>query len=132
MTSVSRGFTQAPRRHGICIGILPSLSRDDRATPKPGYPNPFIELAIYTHLPLSGDRGREDGSRNHINVLSSDGLIALPGGHGTLSEVALALEYRKPVIAYARDALALRVFPASVRRTSQLTDVEAFVRNLLP
>jgi predicted Rossmann-fold nucleotide-binding protein len=32
-------------------------------------------------------------SRNHINVLTSDAVLVLPGGSGTLSEVELAAEY---------------------------------------
>src|SRR5215813_14985964 len=71
MTSVSRAFTSSPRRTGICIGIIPCESESDRATPKAGYPNAFVELPIYTHLPYSGELGTHDLSRNHINVLSS-------------------------------------------------------------
>jgi uncharacterized protein (TIGR00725 family) len=130
MASVSRAFTQSTRRQGICIGIIPSLSDAERATPKRGYPNPFVELAIYTHLPISGERGTEEASRNHINVLSSAGIVALPGSAGTLSEVSLALEYAKPIIAYASDSGSLAAFPKVVRRTSSLADVEAFVRNI--
>jgi uncharacterized protein (TIGR00725 family) len=130
MTSVSRAFTQSPRRRGICIGVIPSASFEQPALAKPDYPNPFVELAIYTHLPLSGDRGRELGSRNHINVLSSDAIIALPGSDGTVSEVLLALEYGKPTIAYARDLRAFDRFPSAVPRTSQLDVIEEFVRGI--
>ena len=38
-----------------------------------------------------------------INVLSSDVVIALPGGTGTISEVALALKAGKTVIALGWD-----------------------------
>ena len=80
MTSVSRAFVQSPqRRVGICIGIVPCRSEGDRASPRDGYPNEFVELPIMTHLPLSGPHGCEDLSRNHINILSSAGIIALPG-----------------------------------------------------
>src|ERR1041385_4373452 len=75
MRSVSRAFTQASRTCGICIGIIPCFSDRERARPKDGYPNEFVELAIYTHLPLSAERGTEDLSRNHINVLSCTALI---------------------------------------------------------
>ena len=34
MTSVSRAFTEAPRRSGICIGVIPCRSEEDRVTPK--------------------------------------------------------------------------------------------------
>src|SRR5687768_1062191 len=70
MRSVSRAFTQAQRQRGICIGVIPCFSERERGRPKDGYPNEFIELPIYTHLPHSGERGMEDLSRNHINVLS--------------------------------------------------------------
>lgn len=43
-----------------------------------------------THLPLSGPFGTEDRSRNHISILSSDVVVALPGGDGTSSELQLA------------------------------------------
>ena len=92
MTSVSRAFTAAPRAKGICIGVLPCASLDDRVVPKDGFPNAFVELAIHTHLPFSGPDGRHDLSRNHINVLSCVAIVALPGSEGTASEVSLALE----------------------------------------
>jgi hypothetical protein len=68
MTAVSRAFTQRPRTRGICIGIIPCDSESDRARPKAGYPNEFVELPIQTHLPYSGTEGTHDLSRNHINV----------------------------------------------------------------
>ena len=36
-------------------------------------------------------------ARNTINVLTSDVIVACPGGAGTLSEIALALKHGKPV-----------------------------------
>src|ERR1700740_3588200 len=71
MTSVSRAFVQSSERRGICIGIIPCASERERTKPKDGYPNPYVELPIYTHLPYSGSRGKDDLSRNHINVLPS-------------------------------------------------------------
>jgi len=130
MTSVSRAFTQSPRGKGICIGIIPSASFDQPSVTKADYPNPFVELPIYTHLPLSGERGRELASRNHINVLSSAGVIALPGSEGTLSEVSLALEYGKPIIAYSKDTRVFDAFPLAVLRTSRLDAVDVFVRDI--
>jgi uncharacterized protein (TIGR00725 family) len=128
MASVSRAFSRAPRRRGICIGIIPCASEEERGRPRIGYPNEFVELAIYTHLPYSGKRGKDDLSRNHINVLSSAALIALPGGHGTSAEVELALDYGTPLIAFARDATLVKHFPAAVPRASTIDGVEKFVR----
>ena len=128
MTSVSRAFTQFRGERGICIGIIPCASIDDRVTPKAGYPNEFVELPIYTHLPYSGDLGLDDLSRNHINVLSSVAIIALPGGPGTVAEVDLAMRYRKPILTYSPDARLVEHFPASVPRTADVDDVRAFIR----
>jgi uncharacterized protein (TIGR00725 family) len=127
MASVSRAFTEAPRARGICIGVLPCASAQERARPKPGYPNPHVELAIRTHLPLSGTRGTEDLSRNHINVLSCAAVVALPGGAGTASEVALALRYGTPVIVYAPDPRLAQALPAAAPRAAALADVERFL-----
>ena len=130
MTSVSRAFTQAPRTSGICIGIVPG-SPEDPARPKEGYPNDFVELPIFTHLPKSGDEGTGALSRNHINVLSSRALIALPGGAGTASEVELAVRYGKPVIVYAPDERLVSAFPAGVPRAATTQEIEEFLRPLL-
>ena len=107
MSAVSEAFCEVPERRGLVIGVLPGVEREfEPASPvasRPGYPNPWVEIAISTHLPLSGRRGLDPLSRNHINVLSSAVLVALPGGAGTASEVALALRYHRPVIAYLDD-----------------------------
>jgi uncharacterized protein (TIGR00725 family) len=132
MRAVSRAFTGYRGARGVCIGVLPCASDADRGSPKPGYPNEFVEVAIHTHLPHSGARGTDDLSRNHINVLSSDAIVALPGELGTLSEVALALRYGKPVAAYALDLTLLEAFPLSVPRLHDLRDVERFLRARLP
>jgi uncharacterized protein (TIGR00725 family) len=128
MRSVSRAFTHAERERGICIGVIPCLSKRERGRPKPGYPNEFVELAIYTHLPYSGERGKEDLSRNHINVLSCSAIIALPGGPGTAAEVSLADDYEKPVMIYSPEATLVRGFPQSVVRASSLDRIQHFLR----
>jgi uncharacterized protein (TIGR00725 family) len=127
MRAVSRAFTEAPRERGICIGIIPCLSERERAEPKHGYPNEFVELSINTHLPHTGLRGRDDLSRNHINVLSCAALVALPGESGTASEVSLAVDYQRPVIAYASDPAQVEHFAASVQRVTSLDQVRTFL-----
>jgi len=128
MTSVSETFTTERRTRGICIGIIPCASEKDRRTPKPGYPNRFVELAIHTHLPYSGEQGMDDLSRNHINVLSCAVAIALPGGPGTAAEAALAIEYAKPIVAYSRDPSLIEHFPESIMRVDNIDDVKRFLR----
>ena len=132
MTSVSRAFTASPRARGICIGIVPCASIEDRTRTKDGYPNPFVELPIRTHLPYSGTRGEDDLSRNHVNVLSSDAIVALPGGSGTASEVALAVRYRKPIVAFTTSEALVSDFHPGVPRVLDLADVEAFLRLRAP
>jgi uncharacterized protein (TIGR00725 family) len=127
MTSVSRAFVQAPRKRGTCIGIIPCFSESERSRPREGYPNQYVELSIYTHLPHSGPRGKDDLSRNHINVLSSAAIIALPGEQGTETEVSLAVDYNKPVIAYSPDKQLVDHFPKSVARATTLREVEEFL-----
>ena len=129
MRSVSRAFTQTRRERGISIGVIPCLSERERGRPKPGYPNEFVELAIYTHLPYSGESGKEDLSRNHINILSCAAIVALPGREGTASEVSLAIDYNKPVIVYAPNAALVSHFPQVARRVDTLDGVKEFLRS---
>ena len=83
MAASARGAKEAG---GLVIGILPDY--DTRAA------SPDLDVAVVSGL---GD------ARNAINVLSSDVVIACPGGAGTLSEVALALKSGKPVIVLGFD-----------------------------
>jgi uncharacterized protein (TIGR00725 family) len=128
MTAASRAFVAHPHRRGICIGIIPCASELDRGTAKAGYPNPFVELPIFTHLPRSGREGTDDLSRNHINVLSCAAIVALPGDLGTASEVVLAVRYRRPVIIYTPDVDLVRHFPETVDRVGRVEQVESFLR----
>ena len=66
---------------GQTIGILPGLDRNSA--------NPYVQVPIPTGL---GD------GRNLLVVRASDILVAISGGYGTLSEIALALKAAKPVI----------------------------------
>jgi uncharacterized protein (TIGR00725 family) len=72
---------------GLVIGILPN----DRQRPMDGYPNEFVDIAVFT--------GMYD-ARNVINAKTPHCLIALAGGAGTLSEIALALRAGTPVIGF--------------------------------
>ena len=80
MEAVARG---ARAQGGTTIGILPG--RDSSESP----PNPYIELPLFTGIFYA---------RNLMNVLSSDVVVAVAGGLGTLSEIALALQCDKPVV----------------------------------
>jgi predicted Rossmann-fold nucleotide-binding protein len=111
MRSVSASFFETRPRDGVVIGIVPGEIDDlkDMEVQKGGtvkyevktaYPNEWVETAIYTHLPDSGAHGTLRSSRNHINILTGDAVIALPGGKGTEKEVWLAVQYGIPIRAF--------------------------------
>ncbi len=89
---------------GTVIGILPDADTSRAA--------PDLDYAIVTGM---GD------ARNLINVLTSDVVVACPGGAGTLSEVALALKNGTRVILLGWDAG--DAF-ADCRQTGLLTTVQ--------
>lgn len=66
---------------GLTVGILPGRNPEEASA--------YIDIPIPTGM---GD------ARNCINVLASQVVIALPGGAGTLSEIALALKSGKKVV----------------------------------
>jgi uncharacterized protein (TIGR00725 family) len=78
MEAACRG---ARSRRGRTLGILPG---DDREAA-----NGWVEIAVATGM---GEL------RNGLVVRASDALVAIGGGHGTLSEVALALKLGRPVV----------------------------------
>ena len=127
MTSISRAFFKVPNRKGVVIGVLPGQAGDQSYRPKEGYPNPWVEIPIFTHLPKSGNQGTDPLSRNHINILSSDVVIAMPGGPGTVSEVQLALEYHRPVVAYLHHTDELSGIPPTVPVVKTLRAVQEFI-----
>jgi uncharacterized protein (TIGR00725 family) len=74
MAAACRGAVSAG---GLTVGIIPT------AMPVEGYPNQWVRLAIYTGAGMA---------RNAFNVLSANLCVAIGGGPGTLSEVAMALK----------------------------------------
>ena len=139
MDAVSRAFFETSPRAGLVIGIIPAevdrlyaLERREATAvayrPPDGYPNPWVEVAIYTHLPDSGLEGTLGTSRNHINVLSADAIVALPGDAGTESEMWLAVQYGVPIVAYGAHVTGV---PFGIAHAPTLADVRDFLtRNL--
>lgn len=139
MEVVSRAFAETTPRRGLVIGIVPGHVRPMEAvewrdrTPVEfdlprGYPNDWVEIAIYTHLPDSGDEGTLRSSRNHINVLTSDAIVALPGREGTHAEMWLAIKYGVPVIALGQHQEGV---PHGVPLAKSVGEVEVFLRKHL-
>lgn len=78
MAAACRGAFEAG---GFTIGLLPGTDR--------GAGNRWLRCAIPTGL---------GHFRNFLVVQAADGVIALPGASGTLSEAAMALTLGKPVV----------------------------------
>ena len=143
MEAVCRAFRETPGRAGSAIGVIRAggVSRlaEGRRAYAPKAVNRYVEIPIFTHLPLSGDEGKSELSRNHINVLASDVLVALEGGAGTLSEVELAVEYGWPVVLFlkhgrigGRDAAELiRLGAGLVKEARGVEELESLLRDLI-
>jgi uncharacterized protein (TIGR00725 family) len=127
MEAVSRSFFHVRHRQGLVLGIIPGDVTDGRYCPRPGYPNPWVEVPVFTHLPLSGAQGMDRGSRNHINVLTAALVIALPGGLGTSSEIRLAVRYGRPVLAYVKRRTLIPELPPEVPATHVFASVARFI-----
>ncbi len=128
MTSVSRAFAEVEDRAGLVIGVLPLAEVGGGPGTPSEYPNPWVEVPVRTHL---GKLGADAFSRNHVNVLTSDVVVALPGSSGTASEVALAVEYGRPLVLFG-DLGRARHLPGTVAAASSVDEVIAFVRRALP
>ena len=78
MEAASRGAKEAG---GLTIGILPGRDKADA--------NPYIDIALPTTIGFA---------RNVIVAASAHIIIALPGSHGTSSEISYGLVYKRPII----------------------------------
>lgn len=78
MEAASEGAQSAG---GLTVGILPQDN--------PGRANQYIDIPITTGLGIG---------RNVIIARTADALIAVGGEYGTLSEIAFALQLKKPVV----------------------------------
>jgi uncharacterized protein (TIGR00725 family) len=111
MAAVSEAFASVPDRQGLVIGVLKGFPAREGGVVS-ATPNRWVEVPIRTHLPLSGVQGTDALSRNHVNVLTSDVVVVLPGAAGTRSEVELAVRYAKPVVAFLGSAALPAGWPA--------------------
>jgi len=66
---------------GMTVGILPTANIEDA--------NPYVDIAIPTNMGIA---------RNAIIINSSDGVLAIGGKYGTLSEMAFAKQLDVPLV----------------------------------
>lgn len=107
MEAACRGAREAG---GTTLGILPGAA----AAESP--PNPFVDIALFTGL---GE------ARNSVNVCASDAIIAIGGGFGTLSEIALALKARKPLVLLGSWRFEMEGVSTAVARTDDPAEAVA-------
>jgi len=92
MEAVSCG---ASRAGGIVVGILPGPDKSSA--------NRYVTIPVATGM---------GHARNVIIAHTADALVAVEGGHGTLSEIAVGLKLGKPVVAMGGWSLMDGVTPA--------------------
>ncbi|MFW9852359.1 MAG: TIGR00725 family protein [Candidatus Thorarchaeota archaeon] len=86
MSSICKGAKESSNyKEGMTVGIIPSL--DTSLT------NPYVDIRIATGMSYS---------RNQIIIASSDIVISIGGGAGTLSEIAFAWQMNKKVISLSK------------------------------
>lgn len=85
----------AKEEGGLTIGILPGSDKSEG--------NRFVDIPIVTGLSYA---------RNLVLVRTSDAIIAVGGGFGTLSELAFALKLGKPVVAIDSWAVSDKIITA--------------------
>ncbi len=82
MAAVSEGAHESAHyQEGMVLGIIPSYAASQA--------NPWVDIVIPTGMQMG---------RNILVVASADVVIAIGGGSGTLSEIALAWQLGKPII----------------------------------
>lgn len=105
MEAACRGARSAG---GTTVGLLPGLDRSEG--------NPHLSVALPTGL---------GQGRNLLLVRSSDALVAVGGGFGTLSEIALALRTGTPMVGLATWSLALEARPVEAFPVADDADTAA-------
>jgi uncharacterized protein (TIGR00725 family) len=131
MSAVSQAFAEVADRAGRVIGIVPSVQEDPARPSVPGYPNPWVEIPIFTHLGVGVPTGDNLRSRNHINILTASAIILLPGGDGTASEGRLALRYGKPCVGFLQTSDEIPSLPNAIPVEHDFANVIEFISGAL-
>jgi len=131
MAAVAEAFCGVPGRRGVSIGVLPAMPHPEQGfAPMEGYPNPWVEVPIVT--PLGVFNGGDDAliTRNHVNILSADAVVALPGSIGTHNEIRLARRFGKKIVLFG-PAKEFAAYNGALPVAAALADVAAFLDTAL-
>jgi hypothetical protein len=83
MEAACKGAYEETGPHsGRIIGILPGTRKTDA--------NPYVDIVIPTGLGYA---------RNFLIACCADAIVAVSGASGTLSEIAMAWQFEKPIVA---------------------------------
>ncbi len=127
MSSVSKGFTSVEERAGVCVGVFPvGADYDGSLLSHETYSNRYIEVPLLTPLDAKAERDINPFSRNQVNVMSANAIIALPGDHGTRNEVSLGLRYHKSILLFGPEA-EFASFPEQITRVDDFDAVREFL-----
>lgn len=111
MTAVSKAFVETTPRRGHTIGIIPTEKQANGTfQAKAGYPNPYIEIPVFTPLGVFAGEGTEFISRNFVNIMTANAIVALPGSGGTKNEINIAIKFGKPVCLFGPHELPQDVY----------------------
>ena len=112
MEAACRGFVaNRPHQGGMSIGILPSGDET--------WANPYVDIPIPTGL---------GWARNAVITQTANGLIAIGGCSGTLSEIAFAWQMGRPIVALGQSggwAGKLAGQPIDHRRTDRVMSAKS-------
>lgn len=128
MTAVAKAFCETEGRQGVSLGIVPTMDYKGGYVPRDQYPNPYIELPIFVPLDKKAENDINPYSRNHVNVMTSNAMVILPGDHGTQNEVALGIKYNKPMILFGPEEL-FKAFPDQPIRSQDIEEVREFLEH---
>lgn len=107
MAAAMTGARQSDKyREGDTVAILPSHDPSEAAE--------SADIVLATGLGLA----------RNIIVANADGVIAIGGGAGTLSEIALAWQLRRPIVALDADGWSRRLAAVPLDHRKRQPDVE--------
>lgn len=101
---VMDGASKGCKDHnGLVVGILPQIDEVSSSA------NSYLDVAIPTNM---------GWTRNSFVPMASDGVIVIGGKSGTMSEIAFAWMYDKPIISLDNDNIPKTSWGRKVANTS--------------